>query len=183
MHKAVVPFHNNLLGFILAYGVLLGSFAGCGYTLVGAAPNATTTRITLAVTPFANRTREPNLESHMQDALRRAIVQSRVFKLTSVVKAPRLLHGTIRRFHIVPLSFDANDNALQYRIEADVAIRLVDKPAQATRLERQISAWAEYLVSSTGEVRENVVAREAALVRLAEQFASKCTALLMITLL
>jgi hypothetical protein len=50
-------------------------------------------------------------------------------------------------------------------------------------LEREISTWAEYLVSRAGGVRENVVAREAALFRLAQRFADVCTALLLVTLL
>jgi hypothetical protein len=117
----------------------------------------------------------------MTAALRHALIQSRGFDLTSAATALRRLQGVVRRFRIVPLSFDEDDNALQYRIEADILIRLVEGTSQATMLEQELSAWAEYLVSST--VQENVVAKEAALLRLARQFASQCTALLTVTLL
>ena len=97
----------------------------------------------------------------------------------------RRLQGAIRRFRSSPLSFDQNDNVLQYRIEADFHIRLVEVSTQRPTLEQDITAWAEYLVSivTTDRVREDVVAREAALARLAQQFADKCLALLAVALL
>jgi hypothetical protein len=83
----------------------------------------------------------------------------------------------------VPLSFDSNDIVLQYRIEADIHIRLLTAESPKAVLEQDMAAWAEYLVSRNRIVREEVVAREAALARLADQFASQCTALLAIFLL
>jgi hypothetical protein len=50
-------------------------------------------------------------------------------------------------------------------------------------LEQEISTWAEYLVSNTGVVRENIVAKEAALFRLAQRFADTLTALLTVRML
>jgi hypothetical protein len=174
------PAHTRL-GFWLALGGLLGSLAGCGYALIGSSSGTPAAHIALAVVPFTNQTREPDLESRMTAALRRALVRSVGFDLASAATAPRQLQGVVRRFRIVPLSFDENDNALQYRIEADIFIRLVETTSQATTLEQEISTWAEYLVSNT--VQENVVAKEAALFRLAQKFASQCTALLTVTLL
>jgi hypothetical protein len=164
-------------------GGLIGSLTSCGYALVGASPRTSPSRIVLAVVPFVNQTREPELESHITAALRRVLIQSQVFDLIPEARAPRRLQGIIRRLRVVPLSFDAGDNVLQYRIEADIFIRLVDGTSQVAMLEREISAWAEYLVSGTGTIRENVVAKEAALLRLAQQFASKCAALLTVALL
>jgi len=72
---------------------------------------------------------------------------------------------------------------VQYRIESATHIRLVQRDATAPALEQEISAWAEYLVSPSGSVRENVAARTAAIHRLAEQFADKCAALIDVALL
>ena len=170
-------------GLLLVLGGLLGSVTGCGYTVVGATPQGTVRRVFLTVVPFRNETREPELESHVTTAVRRAILHSQTLDLAAEGTTPRRLHGIVRRFRTIPVAFDANDNVLLYRIEADILIRLTEKPSQATMLEREFSAWAEYLVSDTGTVRENVVAREAALVRLAQQFANTCTAFLVVTLL
>lgn len=169
-------------GVFLVLGMLIECLAGCGYTLVGARPDATGQRIALTVLPFINQTREPGLESHMTAALRHAIIQSRTFVLTSE-SSLRRLQGTVRRFRSLSLSFDERDNVLQYRLEADVLVRLVEGASSAPAWEQEISAWAEYLVSSTGEVRQNVVAKEAAIFRLAQQFADQCATLLVMTLL
>jgi hypothetical protein len=171
------------LRHLILLSIFVGSMAGCGYTLVGATAHTSQRRIALAVTPFLNHTREPGLESHMTAALRQAIMHSQTFALTPATTASQRIEGTIRRFRTYPLSFDENDNALQYRLEAVVAVRLIDKAAPKPALDQEISTWAEYLVSSTGAVRENVVAKEAALFRLAQRFADTLTALLMVRLL
>jgi hypothetical protein len=185
MHVSFSLFHEHRarMGFLLILGGVIGSLAGCGYTLVGASPHTSAWRVVLAVVPFTNQTYEPELEGYMTAALRRALVQSQAFDLASEAKTLRRLQGTVRRFRVIPVSFDANDNVLQYRIEAGVLIRLVEGESQGTTLEQEISAWAEYLISETNAVRENVVAKQAALFRLAQQFASKCTALLTVALL
>jgi hypothetical protein len=162
--------------------MLIESLAGCGYTLVGATPGASGQRIMLTVLPFTNQTREPGLEGSMTTALRQAIIQSHAFVLVPKSSAQRI-QGTVRRFRSFPVSFDEHDNVLQYRLEADVLIGLVEGETPVPIWEQEISAWAEYLVSSTGEMRQNVVAKQVAIVRLAQQFADRCTTLLAMTLL
>jgi hypothetical protein len=170
------------LGVFLACSILLESLAGCGYTLVGTAHSASAQRIRLTVLPFTNHTREPGLEGSMTTALRQAIIQSRAFTLVPETSGRRL-QGTVRRFRAVPLSFDEHDNVFQYRLEADVLVHLVEGASPVPTWEQEISAWAEYLVSSTAETRQNIVAKQAAVVRLAQQFADRCTTLLAMTLL
>ena len=170
---------------LLALGMLVGTLASCGYTLVGAPPDTPGHRLPLAIAPFTNQTREPDLERLTTAALRQSILQSHIFSSASDGASSRRLQGAIRRFRSFPLSFDQNDSVLQYRIEVDFHIRLVEAAAQRPTLEQDITAWAEYLVSmaTTDRVREDVVAREVALARLAQQFADKCLALLAIALL
>jgi len=125
------------------------------------------------------------LERLTTAALRQTIVQSQFFPSVSDGALGHRLQGTIRRFRSYPLAFDHNDNVLQYRLEADFHIRLVAVSTQRPTFEQDITAWAEYLVATatTDRVREDVVARQAALVRLAQQFADKCLVLLAIALL
>jgi hypothetical protein len=172
----------------LGLSALLVSLAGCGYTLVGATPGAAPRRLALAVSVFTNQTREPGVESQVTAALRRAVLQSPVFTLVDAEASVPRLQGIVRRFRTAAVSYDQNDTALQYRLEADILIRLTDGSSQVPVLEREISTWAEYLVSRSaqvgeGAVRENVVARDAALFQLAQRFADTCTALLIVTLL
>jgi hypothetical protein len=181
--SALYHWEHTYFSCMVLLSILVGSMAGCGYTLVGTSAHTSQRRITLAVTPFLNHTREPGLESHMTAALREAIIHSQTFALTPATTASRRIEGTIRRFRAYPLSFDENDNVLQYRLEVVVAVRLIDNAAPKPALNQEISTWAEYLVSSTGAVRENVVAKEAALFRLAQRFADTLTALLTVRLL
>jgi hypothetical protein len=174
---------SEYLWLLLVLSLMIGSVPGCGYTLVGSTAITSKGRVPLAVTPFLNHTREPGLESYMTTALRQAIMRSQAFVLVAATTASQRLEGTIRRFRVYPLAFDENDNALQYRLEADVLVRLIDSNAPGPMLEQEVSAWAEYLVSNTGVVRENVVAKEAALFRLAQRFADSLTALLIVRLL
>jgi len=165
--------------------MLVGTLTSCGYALVGIPPDTPRHRLPLVIVPFTNQTREPDLERLTTAALRQTIVQSQFFASGSDAASVRRLQGAIRRFRSYPLSFDQHDNVLQYRIEADFHIRLVEASTQRPTLEQDITAWADYLVSmgTTDRVREDVVARQAALARLAQQFADKCLALLAVALL
>ena len=170
---------------LLTLGVLLGSLVGCGYTLVGAPSDASGKRLPLNILPFTNQTHEPDLERLTTAALRHAIVQSQMFVFTADETSATRLQGAIRRFSSYPLALDAQDNVVQYRIDAAVYVRLIEAATQRPLLEQEISSSAVYLVSRStpDRVREDVAAREAALARLAQQFADKCLALLAITLL
>ena len=170
---------------LLTLGIFIGALVGCGYTLVGAPSDAPGKRLPLNILPFTNHTHEPDLERLTTAALRHAIVQSQVFVFTADGTAATRLQGAIRRFSSYPLALDAQDNVVQYRIDAAISIRLLEAATQRPLLEQELSSSAVYLVSrsTTDRVREDVAAREAALARLAQQFADKCLALLAVTLL
>ena len=170
---------------LLALGMLIGSLVGCGYTLVGAPSDTPGKRLPLNILPFTNQTHEPDLERLTTAALRHAIVQSQMFVFTADGASVTRLQGAIRRFISYPLALNSQDTVVEYRIDAAIYIRLIEAATQRPLLEQEIPSSAVYLVSrsSTDKVREDVAAREAALFRLAQQFADKCLALLAITLL
>ena len=176
---------NQRVRYLLTIGMCVGTIASCGYTLVGAPANTPGHRLPLAIRPFTNQTREPDLERLTTAALRHAIVQSQVFAFAPDETSTHRLQGAIRRFRSFPLALDAQDNVVQYRIEADMYIRLIETATQQPLLEQELSTSTVYLVSraTMDKVREDVVAREAALARLAQLFADKCLALLAIALL
>jgi hypothetical protein len=170
---------------LLTLGMLIGPLLGCGYTLIGASPDTPGQRLPLNILPFSNQTREPDLERIATAALRHAMVQSQMFVFTTDAASVTRLQGAIRRFSSYPLALDAQDNVVQYRIDAAFYIRLLEASTQRPLLEQEITSSEVYLVSrsTTDKVREDVAAREAAVARLAQQFADKCLALLAITLL
>ena len=157
---------------------------GCGYTLVGSPSARLGERAAaLAVEPFTNETRQPEIEHHATAALRQALMQGRGFVLASAAAAPTRLQGRVRRFRTTALSYDPNDNALAYRLEADIRVIVLSGDKPQPLLQHDIPARAEYLVPRSGDVREAAVAREAALARLARHFAERCAAWLTIALL
>jgi len=147
---------------LLTLGMLIGSLLGCGYTLVSAPSDTPGKRLPLNILPFTNQTREPDLERLTTAALRHAIVQSQVFAFAPDETSTHRLQGAIRRFRSFPLALDTQDNVVQYRIEADMYIRLIETATQHPLLEQELSTAAVYLVSraTTDKVREDVAARD-----------------------
>ena len=164
-------------------GLWLGTLTSCGYTLVGAPADASHPRLALRIVPMLNQTREPDLERLMTAALRHALVHSLLLTDSADHAAVPHVRGIIRRFRTFPLALDASDNVVQYRMEADIAIHVLDATGARPVLEQEVSTAAVYLVSraATDKVREDVTAREAAIARLAQQFADQCLALLATT--
>ena len=157
---------------------------GCGYTLVGPQSSALNGRTaTVAVVPFTNETREPVVEHFMTAALRQALVQRKGIVLKTAANAAMQVRGSVRDFQTTALSYDTSDNALVYRLQAEVHVVVQNGHETQPLLRQDIKAQAEYLVSRSGDVRETAVAREAALSLLARQFADRCSAWLTIALL
>ena len=157
---------------------------GCGYTLVGSPAGRLDERAAaVAVEPFINETREPQIEHYATAALRQALMQGRGFLLASTAAAPTRVQGRVRSFRATALSYGPNDNVLEYRLEADIGVVVLGGAETQPLLQHDIPARAEYLVSRTGDVREAAVARQAALALLARQFADRCAAWLTIALL
>lgn len=164
--------------------VIALTFAGCGYTLLGSQSSRSNNgTATVAVVPFTNETREPVIEHFMTAALRQALLQQRAFVLKSVANAEMQVRGRVRDLRTEALSYDPNDNALVYGLQADVRVVVLYGDETQPLLRQDITAEAEYLVSRSGDVRETAVARETALNLLARQFADRCSAWLTIALL
>ena len=158
--------------------------AGCGYTLVGSQTSPSHDGMaTVAVVPFTNTTHEPVVEHFMTAALRQALLQQRGFTLKSAGGAELLVRGSVRDFRSTALSYDRDDNALVYRLQAEVRVVVLDGQETEPLLRQDVAAEAEYLVSRSGDVRETAVARDAALNLLARRFAERCSAWLIIALL
>ena len=157
---------------------------GCGYTLVGSPSARLAERpVAVAVEPFTNETREPEVEYHATAALRQALMHGRGFVLASATAASTRVQGRVRNFRTTALSYGPNDNVLEYRLEADIRVLVRRGEEAQPLLQHDIPTRAEYLVAKSGGVRQEAVARETALARLAREFADRCTAWLAIALL
>lgn len=124
-------------------------FAGCGYHLAGSGTSLPQDVHSVSVGKIENRSREFGIEKSLAFAFEREFLRR---GLVQVVSDPgggdAVISGTIRRFETFPVSFDANDQALQYQ-----ATLLID-----LTLRRQRDGQVLWQVHGLREVEEYSVA-------------------------
>lgn len=105
--------------------VAAAHLAGCGYSVVG----AQTTRVpgdvrSIAVGTFANRSRQEGIEKTLAFAVEREFYQRGSLPVREhAAEGDGVISGTIREFKIRPVSFNQQDEALQY--EAKLVLDVV----------------------------------------------------------
>jgi hypothetical protein len=122
---------------------------GCGYHLIGTETAIPGEIHSLSVGQFANESRQVGLEKTLAFAFEREIYQRGTLPLReNPSEGDGIITGTIREFRTWPVSFDANDEALQYEAELrlDVVLR---RQADNKVLWRSsnVRAYEEYSVS------------------------------------
>ncbi len=153
---------------------------GCGYTVVKAAPTAHRVASTVALVPFTNQTYEPEVERHIQAAMQQMLQHNQSITVASPAAAQWHLTAHVQQLQTLPVAFDHNDNVLKYRLEVSLLLRLTAVAERQTRLRQEVTAATDYLVLPGRGVREEIVARETAFLRLAQQVAEQCADLLAI---
>lgn len=110
----------------LAAALLISLFLGaCGYTLAGTQTRAPAAIRSISVGTFTNRSRQEGLDKTLAFAVEREFYQRGTPEVRENPESGEgLLTGTIREFKTRPVSFDAEDNALQYeaRLVLDVVL-------------------------------------------------------------
>jgi len=100
---------------------LLVLLAGCGYHRPGVGDNLGEVR-TLRIPLFANETYEPYLENELTNAITERFLRTRRWRLVETPDAAdAVFSGTVSSYRSVPVSFDRNDNILEYRSEMTVS--------------------------------------------------------------
>jgi len=98
----------------------------CGYHFIGTHTALPEDVHSLSVGDFTNESREVGLEKTLAFAFEREIYQRGSVPLReNASEGDGIITGTIREFRTRPISFDANDEALQYEAEltCDVVLR------------------------------------------------------------
>jgi outer membrane lipopolysaccharide assembly protein LptE/RlpB len=95
--------------FVAAAAALIG-LSGCGYHTLGAATHLPPDVRTLSVPVFATRTEANGTETVMTEAVIREFAARTGFKVTpsSVPGADAVLHGTILKQVVTPLTYNSN---------------------------------------------------------------------------
>ena len=99
--------------------------AGCGYHLAGETVGLPEDVRSLSIGRLTNRSREHGLEKTLAFAIEREIHTRGHFRMEEApAGGDAVISGTIRALHVVPVAFDAKDQAVQYQIALVVDLTL-----------------------------------------------------------
>lgn len=159
-------------GWLLCALLLL---AGCGYHRPGQGESLGTIE-TLRVAMFANHSYEPFLENVLTNAVTQRFLRTRRWRLVEG-PADAVFSGAISDFHSTPVSFDANDNILEYRAQMTVAGELRQEKDGRVLWKGQLSWSEEYPGGLDKGLQEDQKASaiQAIAERLAEEFYFRLT--------
>lgn len=131
--------------------LLLAALAGCGYHLKGSYVRLPEGVRTITIGDISNKSREFGLEKNLAFALEREVYARGVLQLVeSPDTGDAVLTGTIRRFSIRPVAFDAQDDAIQYEADLVVALKLRRDSDGAILWEADaLQAFEEYSVQAS----------------------------------
>jgi len=128
--------------------VLLPALLGCGYQMAGSIEKAPGGIESVSVGRIENRSREEGLDKTLVFAFEREFYERGALRLREPPsEGDGIISGTIRDFRIRPVSFDADDDALQY--EAQMTLDVTVRRADGTVLWKgaNLKAFEEYSVS------------------------------------
>jgi hypothetical protein len=102
------------------------ALTGCGYAVVGSQVSRIPGDVTsVAVGTFTNRSRQEGLDKTLAFAVEREFYQRGSLPVReSPAEGEALISGTIREFQIRPVSFNQQDEALQYEAKLVLDVQL-----------------------------------------------------------
>jgi len=99
--------------------------SGCGYHLAGESTSLPKDVRSVSIGKIENRSREFGLEKNLAFAFERELLRRGMLRVESdPAGGDAVITGTIRRFDTLPVSFDPNDQALQYQANLVVDLTL-----------------------------------------------------------
>ncbi len=136
---------NKSVPFFVVFFFCLSS---CGYHIAGRGGHIPSGIKTIAIPVFENKTMEPIVEEELTPAVIKGFIKDRRIEVTDKSQADFMLHGSVTFYKEFPLSFDQNQNVLEYRITVTTHLRLLQQSTNHILWERDLTTNAEYRVSS-----------------------------------
>ncbi|MBI4064385.1 MAG: hypothetical protein HY401_08820 [Elusimicrobia bacterium] len=81
----------------------------------------------IAIRPFVNKTQQFALEDKLMISVTNRFLTDGTYKMTSLDDADGIVSGEIARYIHIPIAYDANLVATQYKLDVVTHIRFVDK--------------------------------------------------------
>lgn len=134
--------------------------AGCGYHRAGSGDNLGGIG-TLHITLFENQTFEPFVENAVTNAVTERFLRTRRWRLVeNPATADGVFSGEVSVFQTVPVSFDRNDNVLEYRAEMTATAVLRANP-EGQVLWKGSASWSEEYPGSLDKGQQEDYKRQA----------------------
>ncbi len=119
----------------------------CGYHMAGTGSHLTAGMKSIFIPVFENRTMEPIVEEELTPAVIREFLQDGRIEVVDRSRADMVFEGSVVSYKETPISFDASQNVLEYRIMVTTHLILL-KNNSLSLWEKDITSTAEYAVSS-----------------------------------
>jgi outer membrane lipopolysaccharide assembly protein LptE/RlpB len=153
------------LGALLA---LVTAVAGCGYSLAGNLPPEIRT---VAVPVFKNRTLLPGLENVLTPAVARAFANSGRLRVVSMAEADSVFEAEVLSYQLQSVAFSAQENVTEYRVVVTLNVNFRERGGRTLWRQDGLQDKADF--RAPGQVAPLFVIDEAALVRVADELATK----------
>ena len=141
---------------------LLVVLSACGYQATGLKSTGLPEHIqSLAIPMFENESNEPVVQRPLTEALRRAFINDGRLRLAGENRADLVMKGTLTRYSIRAVSFNANDIATEYWVYLNVTVKVTDRAAGTVHLDQKLRTRWDYRASSS--VVSSEVSRQEAL--------------------
>lgn len=128
---------------VLLFSLLI--LQACGYHMAGTGSHLTAGVKSIFIPVFENKTMEPIIEEELTTAVIREFLKDGRIEVAESTRADTVLKGSVVSYKETPVSFDAEQNVLEYRITVTTHLILLN----TNKLwEHDVTSTAEYTVSS-----------------------------------
>jgi len=146
----------------------------CGYTLAktGSQAGPADGAYRVSVPMFVNDTFEPLIERELTSALKDEIEQDGRWVLTDAANADLAVSGRVTQFDLQPLSYDAQERILEYRVRIKSDVKLTDiKTGKVIWKDPSIETFADYRV--TEDITKSKIRKSEAVKKASKYFAEE----------
>ena len=124
------------------------SLSACGYQLAGRGGHIHDEIKSVAIPVFENKTMEPVIEEEFTPMIIREFIKDSRIKVVDRTEADIVLNGNVNSYKESPLSFDQNQEVLEYRITVTTHLKITRQKINNIIWEKDIIKSSEYKVSS-----------------------------------
>jgi len=119
-------FKNNRRAGVLLF-VFAITLSSCGYSLSGAGKSQLPKHIkTISIPVLVNTSGQPEIHRELTDEIRRAFISDGRIKVVGEDKGDLILKGTLNRYRLRAVAFNANDLVSEYWVEIGVKVEVDD---------------------------------------------------------